>query len=58
MGKKVKGKNKGKDVAKKAGILYGTKKVVGKVSKLAVVAGVGAAVVKILRRDSSTVRPT
>lgn len=40
-----------KDVAKKVGIFVVAKKVLGKITKLAVVAGIGAAVVKILRGD-------
>lgn len=42
-----------KEVAKKAGIVVATKKVLGKLTKLAVVAGIGAAVVKVLRRQES-----
>lgn len=42
---------KKKEVAKKAGILVAVKKGLGKVTKLAVVAGVGAAVVTVLRGD-------
>lgn len=34
-------------VAKKAGIAYAAKKILGKVAKLAVIAGIGAAVVKV-----------
>lgn len=45
-----------KSVAKTAGILVGVKKTLGMVSKLAVVAGVGAAVVKILRGDRAPAR--
>lgn len=40
-----------KAVAKKVGIAVMVKKVVGKITKLAVVAGIGAAVVKILRGE-------
>lgn len=43
-----------KALAKKAGIFVGVKKTIGMVSKLAVVAGIGAAVVKILRGDKAT----
>lgn len=42
-----------KDVAKKTGIFIAVKKTLGKLTKLAVVAGVGAAVVKVLRRQES-----
>jgi len=42
-----------KDVAKKAGFFYGVKKLVGGATKLAMVAGVGAAVVKVLRKDTT-----
>ncbi|MEX0658217.1 MAG: hypothetical protein WD080_03705 [Egibacteraceae bacterium] len=42
-----------KEVAKKAGILVAVKKGLGKLTKLAVVAGIGAAVVKVLRRQES-----
>lgn len=40
-----------KAVAKKVGIAVLAKKVIGKVTKLAVVAGIGAAVVKVLRGE-------
>ena len=42
-----------KNVAKKAGIFIAAKKALGKLTKLAVVAGVGAAVVKVLRRQET-----
>lgn len=51
MGKNT--KNKKKELAKKAGIVVAAKKGIGKVAKLAVVAGVGAAVVKVLRGERS-----
>lgn len=42
-----------KDVAKKAGIVVAAKKLVGGLSKLAMLAGVGAAVLKVLRRNET-----
>jgi len=40
-----------KAVAKKVGIAVLAKKAIGKVAKLAVVAGIGTAVVKVLRGE-------
>lgn len=40
-----------KNVAKKAGMAVVAKKLVGSVSKMVVLAGVGAAVIKVLRRE-------
>lgn len=40
-----------KEVAKKAGIAYGLKKVVGGATKLAMIGAVGAAAMKVLRKD-------
>lgn len=42
-----------KDAAKKVGILVAVKKLLGKATKLAVIAGVGAAVVKVLRGEKA-----
>ncbi|HVL98607.1 MAG TPA: hypothetical protein VM324_04875 [Egibacteraceae bacterium] len=43
-----------KDAAKKVGIFIAVKKLLGKVTKLAVVAGVGAAVIKVLRGEKAS----
>ena len=42
-----------KDVAKKAGIAYGVKKVLGGVTKLALIGTVSAAAMKVLRKDKA-----
>lgn len=44
---------KSKEVAKKAGIAYGLKKVLGGVTKLAMIGTVGAAALKVLRKDKA-----
>ena len=43
-----------KEIAKKAGIFYGVKKLVGGLTKLAMVGAIGAAVVKMVRKDDAS----
>ena len=53
MARKNKKEDTSKEVAKKAGIFYGVKKLVGGLTKLAMVGAVGAAVMKVMRKDTS-----